>query len=204
MSETPVVIVPRKGVYAGDGDGHHHYWHRHHRSFHACTSLLLRLLTAGATAAAVIVMLRATTRRDTPYGYIRGRWRDYPAYKWFIIANSVVFVYSVLAAVVACASLIARRGPLSYSGTAFLTLLVDFLAAAAIMSAASAALAVALIARNGQYTGAQWPTFCNYVTRFCDYAQGAIIASFIAFAFLFLSTLLAASAMHWLARLHRW
>lgn len=77
------------------------------------------------------------------------------------------------------------------------------LAAAAIMSAASAALAVALIARNGQYTGAQWPTFCNYVTRFCDYVQGAIIASFCAFGFLALSTLLAASALHWLARLHR-
>lgn len=82
MSETPVVVVPtRKGVYSGDGDGHHHGWHRHHRSFHACTSLLLRILTAAATAAAVIVMLKATQTRITPYGYIRGRWRDYPAYK---------------------------------------------------------------------------------------------------------------------------
>lgn len=77
------------------------------------------------------------------------------------------------------------------------------LAASALMSAASAALAVAMIARNGQ-SHAGWNTFCNYVSRFCDYAQGAIIASFIGFGFLALSTLLAASALRHMAwrRLH--
>jgi uncharacterized protein (TIGR01569 family) len=195
MSDTPVVVVPRKHGYYEEG-------HRHH-AYHSCLNLLLRLLTAGATAAAVVVMLLATQTNGTPYGYFRGRWRDYPAYKWFIIANSVVFVYACLAAVVAFCSLILRRGPLSYSPSAWLTFLVDFLAACALISAASAALAVALIARNGQ-DNAGWNTFCNYVTRFCDYAQGAIIASFIGFGFLALSTLLAASALHHLAwrRLH--
>ncbi|KAG0592683.1 hypothetical protein M758_1G264800 [Ceratodon purpureus] len=195
MSDTPVVVVPRKGYYE---EGHH----RHH-AYHSCLNLVLRLLTAGATAAAVVVMLLATQTHGTPYGYFRGRWRDYPAYKWFIIANSVVFVYAILAAVVAFCSLILRRGPLSYSGGAWITFLVDFIAASALMSAASAALAVAMIARNGQ-NNTGWNTFCNYVSRFCDYAQGAIIASFIGFGFLALSTLLAASALHRLAyrRLH--
>ena len=71
------------------------------------------------------------------------------------------------------------------------------LAASMLISAASAALAVDLIARKGQSI---WPTWCNYTSRFCDYAQGAIIASFIGFYFLALSTLLAASALRYLAR----
>lgn len=188
-------MVPRK---YSDGDFHRH--HRHH-SFHSCTNFLLRVLTAASTAAAVIVMLISTQTSDTVYGYFRGRWRDYPAYRWFVIANAMVFVYSVIAAIVACISVIARRGPLSYSPSAWLTLLVDFLAASALMSAASAGLAVALIARNGEDLQQvhYWPKLCNYVTRFCDYTQGAIIASFGGFAFLFLSTLLAASALHHLA-----
>lgn len=72
------------------------------------------------------------------------------------------------------------------------------LAASALMSAASAALVVALIARHGQ-SSAGWNSWCGYVSRFCDYAQGAIISSFIGFAFLALSTILAASALHHLA-----
>jgi uncharacterized protein (TIGR01569 family) len=195
MSE-PIVV--RKGVYVGDGDGDGHFEHRYHRhrSFHACANFFFRLLTAGATAAAVIVMLKANQRRDTPYGYFHARWEDYPAYKWFIIANAVVFVYAVLGAIVALLSVFARRGPLSYAATAWMTLVLDFLAASALISAASAALAVDLIARKGQSI---WGTWCNYTSRFCDYAQGAIIASFIGFYFLALSTLLAASALRYLA-----
>lgn len=71
----PVVVVPRK---YSDGDFHRH--HRHH-SFHSCTNFLLRVLTAASTAAAVIVMLISTQTSDTVYGYFRGRWRDYPAYR---------------------------------------------------------------------------------------------------------------------------
>jgi uncharacterized protein (TIGR01569 family) len=192
MSDTPVVVIPGK-----HGHGWYEEGHRHH-AYHSCLNLLLRMLTVGATAAAIIVMLLATQTSTTPYGYFRGRWRDYPAYKWFIIANSVVFVYACFASVVAFCSLILRRGPLSYSGSAWLTFVADFVAASALMSAASATLAVALIARNGQ-TNTNWATICNYVTRFCDYAQGAIIASFCGFGFLALSTLLAASALHHLA-----
>lgn len=73
MSDTPVVVIPRKGYV----DGHHGY----HHSYHSGLNLLLRLLQAFATAAAVIVMLLATQTEFTRYGEVRGRWRDYPAYK---------------------------------------------------------------------------------------------------------------------------
>ncbi len=46
--------------------------------------------------------------------------------RWFLVANAVVFVYSVLGAVISCCSICVRRGPLSYSPTAWLTFLVDF------------------------------------------------------------------------------
>lgn len=72
------------------------------------------------------------------------------------------------------------------------------IAACALMSAASATLAVAMIARHGQSNN-EWNTICNLVSRFCDYAQGAVIASFCGFAFLALSTLLDASALHHLS-----
>lgn len=192
--DPPVMVVPRKYGY---GYGWYEEGHRHH-AFYNCLNLFLRILTAVATAAAIIVMLAATETKRTPSGYFRGRWRDYPAYKWFIIANSVVFVYVCFATVVACCSVLVQRGPLSYSGSAVLTFLADFAAASALMSAASATLAVALIARNGQ-ANTDWHTICQLVSRFCDYAQGAVIASFCAFAFLALSTLLDASALHHLA-----
>ena len=75
MADTPVVVVPRKAGYYEEG-----VWHRHH-AYHSCSNLILRLLTAGATAAAVIVMLLSSSTRETPYGYFKGHWRDYPAYK---------------------------------------------------------------------------------------------------------------------------
>jgi len=193
MSGAPVVVVPRKYGY-----GWYHEGHRHH-GYHTGLNLLLRVLSAVATAAAILVMLAATQTKRDPYGgHFRGRWKDYPAYKWFMIANSVVFVYSLFQSVVACCSVIVRRGPLSYSGSAGLTLLADFIAACALMSAASATLAVAMIARHGQSNN-EWNTICNLVSRFCDYAQGAVIASFCGFAFLALSTLLDASALHHLS-----
>jgi len=185
-------MVPRKYGYGWYEEGHQHH------AYHTCLNLLLRILTAAATAAAIIAMLAATQTKRTQFGHFRGRWRDFPAYKWFIIANSVVFVYACFSAVVACFSVIARRGPLSYSGSAGLTFFADFIAACALMSAASATLAVALIARNGQ-TNTEWNTICNLVSRFCDYAQGAVIASFCGYAFLALSTLLDASALHHLS-----
>lgn len=46
--------------------------------------------------------------------------------RWLLIANAVVFVYSLLATLVACIAVVARRGPLSYSPSAWLTFIVDF------------------------------------------------------------------------------
>jgi hypothetical protein len=46
--------------------------------------------------------------------------------RWFMVANAIVFVYSVLGATISFCAICVRRGPLSYSPTAWLTFLVDF------------------------------------------------------------------------------
>ncbi|KAG0557721.1 hypothetical protein KC19_11G152500 [Ceratodon purpureus] len=170
---------------------------RHH-PMHNCLSLILRILTAGATAAAVVVMIEATQTVATPRGPHTARWRDFPAFKWFIVANAVAFVYTALATCVSCLSLCTRRGPLSYRRTAWLTFFVDFAMAGALMSAGSAALAVSWIGKHGQ-SSAQWYAVCPLVTKFCDYVQGALIACLCAWVFMALSTIVAVSALHNLA-----
>lgn len=77
------------------------------------------------------------------------------------------------------------------------------LLASALISAAAAALAVAWIGKHGQST-ANWSATCGTVSKFCDYIQGAIIASFCGWVFLALSTLLAVSALHHLGRGRLW
>lgn len=170
---------------------------RHH-PMHNCLSLVLRVLTACATAAAVVVMLKSTQTVATPVGPHTARWRDFPAFKWFIVANSVAFVYAVLASLVSCLSLCTRRGPLSYRRTAWLTFFVDFALSNAVMSAGSAALAVSWIGKHGLAT-ASWNAVCPLVGKFCDYIQGALIACLCAWVFLALSTIVAVSALHHLA-----
>ena len=77
------------------------------------------------------------------------------------------------------------------------------LLASALISAAAAALAVAWIGKHGQST-AGWSATCGTVDKFCNYIQGAIIASFCGWVFLALSTLLAVSALHHLGRGRLW
>lgn len=171
---------------------------RHH-PMHNCLDFILRVLTALATAAAIIVTLKSNQSFRTLSGYSKARWRDFPALKWFIIANAIVFVYAVIGGIVAFFSICIRRSPLSYTASAFLTFLADFLLASALISAAAAALAVAWIGKHGQST-ANWSATCGTVGKFCDYIRGAIIASFCGWLFLSLSTFLAVSALHQLGR----
>lgn len=57
--------------------------------------------------------------------YNCNRWSWYNC-RWFIIANAIVFVYAVIGGIVAFFSICIRRSPLSYTASAFLTFLADF------------------------------------------------------------------------------
>jgi len=159
-------------------------------------------MTALATAAAFIVVLESN-EHTTYRGFRVGeRWQSFAAYKWFMVANAIVFVYSVLGATISFCAICVRRGPLSYSPTAWLTFLVDFLLASALISADSAALAVWWVGKYG-VVRPRWTGFCHEVHSFCKRVEGAIIVSFIGWLFLSFSVIVAVSSLHALGR-RRW
>jgi len=170
---------------------------RHH-PLHNLLTLVLRILTAGATLAAVIVMVKSTQTVTTALGPYTAKWKHVPAFKWFVVANSIVLVYSALGTLVACLSVCTRRGPLSYRGSAWLTFIVDFVMQGLLMSAASAALGVAWIGKHGLPTS-RWGAICSTVDHFCDYVTGALIACLIAWVLQALACVVAVSALHKLA-----
>lgn len=65
----------------------------------------------------------------------------------------------------------------------------------ALMSAAASATEVAYIGYRGQ-SSASWAKACPAVGSFCRRVAGALVASYIAWIFLALSTLLAVTAIH--------
>lgn len=158
---------------------------------HHCLNFIVRLLTAMASAAALTTMVKSN---QGP-----ARWRDFWAFKWFIIANAIVLTYSTLAALASLLGEWTRRGPLSSTPLAWLTFLVDFLLANALMSAASTATAISWVGRKGQ-PNAGWEAQCVAVGGFCRRVLGALIASYIGWVLLALSTILAATAIHRLRR----
>ncbi|CAM6051607.1 unnamed protein product [Sphagnum compactum] len=196
MAEIPVTS---KGPYTGPYNGPPYDDRVRHRPKHNFLNFILRTLTALGTAAAIVAMLLST--EHTTYRGVRvsAKWRSFQAFKWFIVANAIVFVYSVLGALVSLFSICARRGPLSYSPTAWLTFLFDFLLANALVSAASAALAIGWVGKHG-VKAALWTGVCDEVNSFCKRIEGAIIASFIAWLFLALSAAVAVSSLHNLGR----
>lgn len=162
---------------------------------HHCVNFILRLLTAMAAAAALTTMVKSN---QTAPG-ATARWNDFAAFKWFVLANAIVLSYATLAALASLLGVFTRKGPLSSTPLAWLTFLLDFLLVNALMSATAAATTIAWIGRRGQLN-AQWPSLCGVVGGFCRRVLGALIASYIAWVLLALSTILAAAAIHRLRR----
>jgi hypothetical protein len=117
------IPVTHKGLFRSYDP--HEDEHRH-RPVHACSIFLFRTLTAVATAAAIILLLKSG---ETTYYHglkFSQGWRSFDSFKWFLAANAVVFVYSVLGGIISFFAICIRRGPLSFSHTAWLTFLIDF------------------------------------------------------------------------------
>ena len=121
------------------------------------------------------------------------------ACRWFLLANAIVCAYAILAALASLLGVCTRRGPLSSTPVAWLTFLVDFLLASALLSAAASATTIAWVGYKGQST-AGWLSTCGRVSGFCHRIAGALIASYAGWVFLALSTVVAASALHTLRR----
>lgn len=168
--------------------------HRAHRLRHLL-NFILRVLTALASAAAIVVIVKSNQTVSLGGRTLRARWKDFAAFRWFLLANAIICAYSVLAAIASLIGMCIPWGPLSVNPLAWLTFLVDFLLVNALMSAAASATEVAYIGYRGQ-SSASWAKACPAVGSFCRRVAGALVASYIAWIFLALSTLLAVTAIH--------
>jgi len=186
------------GYTNGTGVAYEETSSRAHRTHH-CINFILRVLTALATGAAIITLLKSNQTVRVGPTSLRARWNDFGAFKWFLLANAIVCAYAILAALASLLGICMPRGPLSTRPVQWLTFLVDFLLANALMSAAAAATTLAWIGYHGE-KAANWGSQCGVVHSFCRRIAGALIASFVGWVFLALSTLVTVSAIHRLRR----
>jgi len=199
MATTATPYGTKAGYTDGAGVPYDEAPRRAHRAHH-CVDFILRVLTALATGAAIITILKSNETVYLPNGRVAAtaRWNNFGSFKWFLLANAIVCAYAILAALASLIGVCTRRGPLSSRPIAWLTFLVDFLLANALMSAAASATTIAWIGYKGQPN--VWDKQCGVVSGFCRRVGGALIASYAGWVFLALSTIVAASALHKLRR----
>ncbi|KAM7270130.1 hypothetical protein ACFE04_029344 [Oxalis oulophora] len=131
-------------------------------------TLLLRLLALGATLAAAIVM-GTSHEKVSVFGLsLEAKFSDTPSFKYFVIANAIVSVYSLVILFVPAESSLWR-----------LVVASDLVFTTILASSLSAALAVAQIGKKGS-AKANWLPICGQVPKYCDHVSGALISGFIA------------------------
>ncbi|KAI3440746.1 CASP-like protein [Psidium guajava] len=128
--------------------------------------LVLRLLAIGATVSAAIVMGTSHERASVFSISFEAKSSDIPSFKYFMIANAIVSVYSFLVIFLPAGSSLWRL-------VAALDLVVTLL----LTSSISAALAVAQVGKDGN-ARAGWLPICGQVPKYCDHVSGALGAGF--------------------------
>ncbi|KAF3444131.1 hypothetical protein FNV43_RR13821 [Rhamnella rubrinervis] len=129
--------------------------------------IMLRLMAFGATLSAAIVMATSHEKASFLTLSFEAKYSHSPAFKYFVIANAIVSVYSFLVLFLPSESLLWR-----------LVVVLDMVFSMLLTSSVSAALAVALVGKDGNsYAG--WLPICGQVPKYCDQVKGALIVGFI-------------------------
>ncbi|XP_030466480.1 CASP-like protein 1C1 [Syzygium oleosum] len=128
--------------------------------------LVLRLLAFGATASAAIVMGTSRQRASVFSISFEAKYSDIPSFKYFLIANAIVSVYSFLVIFLPAETLLWR-----------LVAAFDLAVTMLLTSSISAALAVAQVGKDGN-AHAGWLPICGQVPTYCDHVTGALGAGF--------------------------
>ncbi|KAF7805931.1 CASP-like protein 1C1 [Senna tora] len=130
--------------------------------------LALRFLAFGATLSSVIVMATSHQRAGFFPVYFEAKYTNTPAFKYFVIANSVVTVYGFFVLFLPPKSLLWR-----------FVVALDLVFTMLLISSMSSALAIAYVGKKGNnYAG--WLPICGQVPKYCDQVTGALIAGFAA------------------------
>eukprot|EP00246_Nothoceros_aenigmaticus_P011413 TRINITY_DN30_c0_g1_i1.p1 TRINITY_DN30_c0_g1~~TRINITY_DN30_c0_g1_i1.p1 ORF type:complete len:194 (-),score=17.27 TRINITY_DN30_c0_g1_i1:373-954(-) len=150
---------------------------------------VLRIVTLLGTVAAFVIILKSRQNYVHASGrsiYRPAKWQYVDAFKFFLVTNIAVAAYSLLLALLTY---------FNKHGSLFLFFL-DFIAASALMSAASAATAIAYIGYRGN-DHLDWGERCqaSAYRPFCRKIAGSLLASYIAWVALALSTLLVANRL---------
>ncbi|KAI0488154.1 CASP-like protein 1C1 [Dendrobium catenatum] len=140
------------------------------KAYRICT-ILLRLMAMAAVIAAAVVM--ATSHETTTYFNLtlKADFTQTPSFKFFLIANCIAALYSLLA-LFASWTFIPPRWVMVF----------DVMIAMLLTSAMAAALAIAQIGKKGnQHAG--WLPICDQVPKYCNHVMGALISGFVGLLF---------------------
>ncbi|KAK4255505.1 hypothetical protein QN277_008502 [Acacia crassicarpa] len=130
--------------------------------------LVLRFLAFGATLSSVIVMATSHERLGFFPFYYDAKYTNTPAFKYFVIANSVVTVYGFFVMLLPPKSLLWR-----------FVVALDLVFAMLLISSESAAVSIAYVGKKGNaYAG--WLPICGQVQNYCDHVTGALVAGLAA------------------------
>ncbi|KAK9150109.1 hypothetical protein Syun_008418 [Stephania yunnanensis] len=130
-------------------------------------TILLRLLALAATLSATIVMITSHETSSLLNFSLDVTYSDTPAFKYFMIVNAAVSVYSLLILFLPPKSQLWR-----------LIVALDVIIAMVLISGNSAALAVAYVGKKGN-SSAGWLPICGQFPKFCNQVTGALVAGFI-------------------------
>ncbi|KAL4200554.1 hypothetical protein AMTRI_Chr02g211740 [Amborella trichopoda] len=159
-------------------------------------ALLLRFLAFGATLSATLVMVlnKQTSPVTVVYNapvlrFVTAKFYQTHAFVFFVVANAIACLYSLVMLLVCLADLIRLLGNNSYVSKVhgLLVIVLDLVMVALVTAGASAATSVAELGKNGN-KHANWSKICDKFETYCDHGAGALIASFIgALIFIFLT-----------------
>ncbi|KAE8735714.1 CASP-like protein 1B1 [Hibiscus syriacus] len=154
------------------------------------TLLVLRLLAFLAAAAATLVMVLnkqtktfvVATIGTTPLKLtLTAKFNHTPAFVFFVMANGLVSIHNLVMIMVDL-----LRSKLDYKGFRFpMVAILDMLNVALLSGGANAAVFMAELGKNGN-SHARWDKICDKFGTYCDRGAGALIASFLALAFMLL------------------
>ncbi|KAB2085227.1 hypothetical protein ES319_A05G387500v1 [Gossypium barbadense] len=140
--------------------------------------LIFRILALIGTLGSAFAM--ATTNQRLPFfnsfTQFKARYRDIPAFIFFVAANGIVSAYLLLSL------------PFSFFHILRSTMLVILTAGA------SAAAAIVYLAHIGNPNW-NWFSFCRQFHSFCERSSGSLIGSFVAVIFMTLVIILAGVAL---------
>ncbi|KAL5730355.1 hypothetical protein ACHQM5_003185 [Ranunculus cassubicifolius] len=129
---------------------------------------LLRLVSLVGTVIAAIVMATSRETANVLSFEFKAKYDDVPAFKFFVIANVVASVYTLLVLFQSTESSLWR-----------LIVALDVIVTMLLTGSISAALAISYVGKKGN-DRAGWFPICDQIPKFCNQASVALISGFIA------------------------